>query len=139
MKPDSWQFLTSEQNRENLKLTKLNNEEFHQLMLKYATTPLVVIAKYPEPFVDLNPNFKVNVKSFGQLKGADPKQILAMVTAPLRNIFKDYEVVHEPTDTKVSGIRSGYMRVDYSTQIPDGRTFPTSSEMWIVQRGDYFL
>jgi len=108
-------------------------------MLKYATTPLVVIAKYPEPFYDLNRSFKVNVKSFGQPKGADPKQIRAMVTAQLRNIFKDCEVVQEPTDTKVSGIKSGYMRVDYSTQIPDGRTFPTSSELWIVPRGDYFF
>jgi hypothetical protein len=138
-KPDSWQFLTAEQNIENLKRTKLSDEEFQELMLRYATAPLVVIAKYPEPFDDLNPSLKVNVKPFGQLKGVDPKQILAMVSAQFRSIFKDYEVVQEPTDTKVSGIKSGYMRINYSIQIPDDRTFATTSELWIVPRGDYFF
>ena len=108
-------------------------------MLKYATAPLVVIAKYPEPFDDLNPSFKVNVRPFGKLKGADPKQILAMVSAQFKNVFEDYEVVQEPTDTEVSGIKSGYMKINYSIQIPDGCTFPTTSELWIVPRGDYFF
>ena len=138
-KPESWRFLTAEKNLENLKRTKLSDEEFQELMLKYATAPLVVIAKHPEPFDDLNPSFKVNVRPFGKLKGADPKQILAMLSVQFKNVFKDYEVLQEPTDTEVSGIRSGYMRINYSIQIPDGRTFPTTSELWIVPRGNYFF
>jgi hypothetical protein len=138
-KPESWQFLTAQQNLENLKRTKLSNEEFHQLMLKYATAPLVAMMKHPEPFDDLNPSLKVNVKPFGQLKGTDPKQILSMVSVQFASIFKDYEVVEAPTDTQVSGIKSGYLRFNYSLQIPDGRTFPTTSELWIVPRGDYFF
>ncbi len=31
------------------------------------------------------------------------------------------------------------MRIDYSLTIPDGRFFPTASELWIVPRGDYFF
>ena len=31
------------------------------------------------------------------------------------------------------------MRIHYSLIIPDGRKFPTSSELWIVPRGDYFF
>ena len=138
-KPESWQFLTAQQNLENLKRTKLSNEEFQQLMLKYATAPLVAMMKHPEPFDDLNPSLKVNVKPFGQLKGTDPKQILSMVSVQFASIFKDYEVVEAPTDTQVSGIKSGYLRFNYSLQIPDGRTFPTTSELWIVPRGDYFF
>ena len=138
-KPKSWQFLTAQQNLENLKRTKLSNEEFHQLMLKYATAPLVAMMKHPELFDDLNPSLKVNVKPFGQLKGTDSKQILSMVSVQFASIFKDYEVVEAPTDTEVSGIKSGYLRFNYSLQIPDGRTFPTTSELWIVPRGDYFF
>jgi hypothetical protein len=95
--------------------------------------------KYPEPFDDLNPSFKVNVKPFGKLKGTNPKQILAMVSTQFGSIFKDYKVVQAPTNTTVSGIKSGYLRVHYSLQILDGRTFPTTSELWIVPRGDYFF
>jgi len=138
-KPKSWQFLTAEQNLENLKRTKLSDEEFQQLMLRYATAPLVAMMKYPEPFDDLNPSLKVNVKPFGQLKGMDPKQILSMVSVQFGSIFQDYEAVEGPTDTEVSGIKSGYLRFNYSLQIPDGRTFPTTSELWIVPRGDYFF
>ncbi len=138
-KPESWHFLTAEQNLENLKRTKLSDEEFKQLMLKYATAPLVAMTKHPEPFDDLNPSLKVNVRPFGQLKGTDPKQILAMVSVQFAGIFKDYEVVEGPIDTEVSGISSGYLRFNYTIEIPDGRTFPTTSEVWIVPRGDYFF
>jgi hypothetical protein len=31
------------------------------------------------------------------------------------------------------------MRINYSLQASDGRTFPTTSEMWIVPKGDYFF
>lgn len=138
-KPASWQFLTAEQNLENLKQTKLSDEEFQKLMLKYATAPLVAMMKHPEPFDDLNPSLKVNVKPFGQLRGTDPKQILSMVSVQFASIFKDYELMEGPIDTEVSGIKSGYLRFNYSLQIPDGRTFPTTSELWIVPRGDYFF
>jgi hypothetical protein len=137
-KPASWQFVTAEQNLENLKNTRLNDEEFHQLMLKYSTAPLVAMMKHPEPFDDLNPSFKTQVKPFGQFKGTDPKQILTMVSGQMKAAFKDFVVTQEPIDVTVSGIKSAYMRINYSLQIPDGRSFPTTSEMWIVPKGNYF-
>ncbi|MDH3689131.1 MAG: hypothetical protein OEU36_06570 [Gammaproteobacteria bacterium] len=138
-RPGSWQFVTAEQNVENLKNTKLNDEEFRQLVIKYSTVPLVAMMKYPDPFDDLNPSFKVNVKPFGQLKGVDPKQMLTMVSTHFWRLFQDFEVAQEPTDAVVSGIESGYMRINYSAQTVDGRTFPTTFELWIVPRGDYFF
>lgn len=138
-KPDAWNFLTAQQNLENLRNTNLSDEEFHQLMLKHSTVPLVAMTKYPEPYEDLNPSLKVTIKPFGQMKGADPKHILAAVSAQLQVVFKDFQLVQPPTDTEVSGITSGYMRINYSVQAPDGRLFPTTSELWIVPRGDYFF
>ena len=138
-KPASWQFATAQQNLENLKNTKLNDEEFHQMMLKYSTAPLVVMTKYQEPFDDVNPSFKVQVKPFGQLKGSDPKQVLTMVSGQMKNVFKDFAITQAPTDVIVAGIKSAYMRINYSLQVPGGGTFPTTSEMWIVPKGDYFF
>jgi len=91
-KPASWQFVTAEQNLENLRNTKLNDEEFHRLMLRYSNAPLVAMMKHPEPFGDLNPSFKVQIKPFGGLKGADPKQILALVSNQMKGAFKDFAV-----------------------------------------------
>ncbi len=138
-KPSEWQFVTAEKNLENLKKVQMNDEEFQQLMLKYSTAPLVAMMKYPEPFDDLNPSFKVNIKPLGQLKGTDPKQILGLMLPQFQKIFQDFRLVQEPTDTKVGKLPAAYMRINYSLAIPDGRTFPTASELWIVPRGEYFF
>lgn len=138
-KPLEWKFITAEENLENIKRAKLNDEEFQKRMLKYSTAPLVAIMKYPEPFDDLNPSFKVNIKPLGQLKGADPKQILNIILPQFQKMFQDFSLVQPPIDTKVSGLNAAYMSINYSLAIPDGRTFPTRSEMWIVPRGDFFF
>ena len=48
-------------------------------------------------------------------------------------------MVQAPTDTTVSDLSAAYMRINYTLAIPDGRTFPTTSELWIVPRGNYFF
>jgi hypothetical protein len=138
-RPASWHYFTAEQNLENLKATQLNDEEFRARMLKYATDPLVVLAKFPEPFDDLNPSFKVTIKPIGQLQGMDPIAALAAQLSQFAKSFKEFVVVQPPTQAKVSGIESGYARFNCSQQIPDGRSFPVTSELWIVPRSDYFF
>ena len=138
-KPASWQFFTAEQNLENLKRVDMGDKQFQELVTKYATAPLVMMAKYPEPYDDLNPSFKVNIKPLGRMKGQDPKKILGAVVKGLKRMFKDLRMVQPPSDTTVSGLNAAHMRVDYSLSIPDGRSFPTASEMWIVPRGDYLF
>jgi len=138
-KPKGWSFVTAQENLDNLKRTKLSDDEFHQLMLKYATAPLVAMMKYPEPYDDLNPSLKVNIKPFGQLKGRDGKEVISLILPQFQKVFKDFQLVQAPIDVKVAGLKAAYVRINYSLQIPDGRTFPTTSELWIVPRGDYFF
>lgn len=138
-KPADWRFVTAEENSENLKRTKLTDAEFQKKMEKYATAPLVALMKHPEPFDDLNPSLKVNIKPLGDLDPTDPKKILTLLTEQFPKLFKDYELVEGPIETKVSGLIAGYARIHYSLEIPDGRSFPTCSELWIIPRGSYFF
>lgn len=138
-KPPEWHFATAEQNAENLKNTKLSSEEYQALLLKYATTPLVAMTKYPEPYDDLNPSVKVNIKPYGGLDRTDPKLILKLVLPTFEQMFEGFQVEQDPIDTTISGIESGYMRVSYSLKVGDGRVFDTTSELWIVPRGDHFF
>lgn len=137
-KPASWLFVLAQDNLNNLGQVELNDAEFKQLMLKYATAPLVAMMKHPEPFDDLNPSFKVNIKPLGLLQGTDPKQLLGMFLPQFEKLFKDFKLDQAPMDTTVAGLNAGYMRIRYTLMIPDGRGFPTLSEMWIVPKGDYF-
>lgn len=138
-KPKGWSFVTAQENLDNLKRTKLSDDEFQKLMLKYATAPLVAMMKYPEPYDDLNPSLKVNIKPFGQLKGRDGKEVISLILPQFQKMFKDFQLVQAPIDVHVAGLKAAYVRINYSLQIPDGRTFPTTSELWIVPRGDYFF
>ena len=138
-RPASWHFATAAQHMANLKAVKLNDEQFHAAMQKYSTAPLVAMMKYAEPFDDVNPSFKVNLKPYGELRGKSPTQIISLFVPQLEKTFKDFSLVQPPTDAVVSGIKSGYMRMNYALEIPDGRTFPTTSELWIVPHGDYYF
>jgi hypothetical protein len=138
-RPADWHFVTAEQHRENLKAIKLSDEEFRAAMQKYSTTPLVAMMKFEEPFDDVNPSFKVQIKPYGELKGKSPAELIGLFVPQFEKIFKDFSLVQPPMDVMVSGIKSGYMRMNYSLEIPDGRSFPTSSELWVVPHGEYFF
>jgi hypothetical protein len=138
-KPAEWSYVTAAQNMDNIRALKLSDEEFHAAMQNYATAPLVAMAKFPEPFEDVNPSFKVNIRPYGALKGTPPQELISLVVPQFQKAFKDFVLVQPPTEAVVSGIESAYARMNYTMEVPDGRTFPTTSELWIVPRGDYFF
>lgn len=138
-KPASWHYVSAAQNLENIKAMKLSDEEFHAAMKKYAAAPLVAMTKHPEPFDDVNPSLKINIKPFGGLKGRPPQDVVNLIVPQFQKVFKDFELVQPPMEVEVSGIKSAYARMNYTMEIPDGRTFPITSELWIVPRGDYFF
>jgi hypothetical protein len=138
-KPVEWVYISAEQNMDSIKALKLGDDELHAMMQKYVTAPLVVMAKFPEPFDDLNPSFKVNLKPYGIFKGKQPQEIMSILVPQFKKIFKDFVIVQPPTEVVVSQITSAYARMNYTIEIPDGRTFPTTSELWIVPYGDYYF
>ncbi len=138
-KPAGWHYLSAAQNLDNIKRMKLSDEEFHAKMKQYASAPLVAMSKYQEPFDDVNPSFKVNLKPYGQLKGIPSTELIKLILPQFQKTFKDFALVQAPVEVQVAGIASAYARIDYTMELPDGRSFPTSSELWIVPRGDYFL
>lgn len=137
-KPSDWHFMTDQQNRENLEATEFKSQDFKELILKHSSVPLLVIAKHQEPFDDLNPSLKVNTRLFGDLKGTKAVSLISLIVPQFQKAFLDFEMVQEPKEVELAGLTAGYARFNYSLAIPDGRTFPTTSELWIIPKGDYF-
>src|SRR3990167_235267 len=73
-KPADWQFVTVEQDLENVK-TVVQGLKGSKVSLKRTTAPLVAMMKYPKPYDKLNPTFKVTLNPMDDLKKADPKKI----------------------------------------------------------------
>src|SRR5262245_44838968 len=65
-KPAAWQHLTAEANAQNLRNIEMDDKEFQEMVAKYATAPIVAFSKYAEPYPDVNPTFKVNLRPAGQ-------------------------------------------------------------------------
>lgn len=138
-KPESWRWISSDEYFRNLERAEWNDKDFEELLRTRATAPLAAIMKFPEPFDDVNPSFKINVKPYGSLKGYDPKDILKLITPQFQKSFLDFNVVEPPRDVMVSEIKSGYMMMNYTMKIPDGRAFPITSELWVVPRERMFF
>lgn len=137
-KPSDWVYLSAEQNTANLKAVETSDADLRQAIVKYATVPMVVLAKHQEPFNDLNPTFKVNVRPLGQFVGQPPAAILTALLPGLKRAFADVTVVQAPLAVKVGGLDAAYLRVDYTLRA-GGAEFPTTSELWVVPRGDFFF
>lgn len=138
-KPVGWHYVTAEQNLNNLKAAQLGDKEFQAAMVKYATTPMVAMTKHKEPYDDVNPSFKVNIKPLGQFKGKDPKEIIGVMLPQFQKLFKDFKLVQPPTNVSVTGISSAYTRINYTMEVADIGALPITSELWIIPRGDYFF
>lgn len=137
-KPEGWVYLSADQNSANLKMIESGDAELRDAVAKYATVPMVVLAKHPEPFPDLNPTFKVNLRLLGPWAGQTPTAVLDEILPTLRKVAADVTVVQPPTLVKVDGLDAGYLRLNYKLRA-GGAEFPTTSEMWLVPRGEVFF
>jgi hypothetical protein len=134
-KPKSWHYVTAEQNKENLSRADFSDPKFKELVLQYARTPFFAITKYKEPHDDLNPSIKVNVREAGQLKSMPPEKIAELTSTSLARAFKDFALAEGPKAVTISGRPAGYFKANYTFEA-GGSSWRTTSEMWIVPRGD---
>ncbi len=140
IKPSDWHFLSKEEYVEGLGRVELQDKSFQERLVKNPSLPLVIIAKYPEPYDDINPSVKIGIKSIDQLKEGDPKKTLESVILPsLKTIFKNYQLDQEPVYIKISGLKAAYARISYSLDVSNLGTFPMTSEFWIVPSGKYIF
>jgi hypothetical protein len=137
-KPADWQHLTAEANAANIRAVEMDDKEFQEAVAKYATAPIIAFTKYAEPYPDINPSFKINMRPSGSFAGRSASDVLAVVIPSLKKAFSDAVVKQGPTETIVSGLPAAYVQLDY-TMSAGGMKFPTTSELWIVPRGNFFF
>jgi hypothetical protein len=136
-KPIGWHHMSAEQVRENN--ARVGDAQLRELLKKGTTAPLVAFTKFPEPYDDLNPSFKVSLQPIERLSGGDAMEGIRRLVEQLGGMFPAFEVVQGPERTVVSGIDAAYARFTYDLEVPDGRRLPAMSEMWIVPRSSYFF
>jgi hypothetical protein len=129
-----WHVISAQENADNLRSVKMDDRQFQELAIRYANSPVVALSKYKEPYEDLNPSFKINVRPAGAFSGRPPTEILAAALPAFRRAFSDMAIEEGPSPTKVAGHDAAYAKLAYTMKAA-GAAFPTVSEIWIVPRG----
>jgi hypothetical protein len=137
-RPLTWSTITAEENVRNLRSVEMDDRQLQELAIRYSAAPIVAFAKYKEPYADLNPSFKVNVRRLGSFAGQAPEQILAAAIPTLARMFADLKVSQQPTPTTLSGKRAAYAELAYTLRA-GGKEMPTISQIWVVPSGPVFF
>src|SRR5947209_20147708 len=87
-KPATWYYISAPQYLDNVRSTKLNDADLQASIIKYATAPLVSVAKSSDPTVGVSAVFKVQVKPSGPLKDQPPTALIAAVLRIAQKAFK---------------------------------------------------
>lgn len=138
VRPAGWWTITTEENVANIRGVEMDDRQLQELAARYATAPIVAFSKYKEPYEDLNPSFKINVRSIGGFAGHAPDEILLAAVPTLRRMFGDLTMENAPTRTTVAGKPAAYTRFAYTLRA-GGKSFPAVSEVWVVPHGPVFF
>lgn len=138
-KPLKWHWLSAEENKKNLEGAKFGDKKADSLIKKNPSAPLVAITKYKEPYDDLNPSIKVDLKPLGNFQGKNPSEIINAFLPFLKKAFPDMKNEIGPMDTTFNGIKAGYFRGLYTMNVPKIGDFQANTEMWVVPKGSYFF
>ncbi len=138
-KPSSWHFSGKAEHLAQLKELKLQDAEFKRRMVERSRVPLVILMKHPEGFDDLNPTVKVQFRPMDPVKGKSAVEILNLILPSFRSVFKNFKVTKEPKATTVSGLPAAYVEMEYELETEEGRSFPTTSQVWLVPNGDFMF
>jgi hypothetical protein len=136
-KPTGWHFLDLESIARHRATAKLKDEELQEAILQFATAPLVVATKHPEPYDSLNPSLQVLVRPLGQLTGASGAKILELVKPTLESAFEDFQLLEPVTTFELGGVPAARLTATYTVQTQTGAVFPTKAIMIVVPRGSY--
>lgn len=137
-KPEAWYTLTAEANAANLGRVEFDDRAIEEAVARYATAPVVAFSKYEEPYDDVNPSIKINIRPQGTLQGQNAVQIMSVMLPALKKAFSDGLIQQAPTETTLSGLPAAYLRLAYTLKA-GGASYPTTSELWLVPRGSHFF
>ena len=138
-RPAGWHTASLQTVQENRERVRLSDAELQAAMQKFATAPLFVFMKYPEPHPSLNPSVQVTLRPSGPLAGSTPTEIMAIAVAAMQKAFADFTLTTPIERTQVSGLPAAHMRARYTIRNTDGSVFNALSRLWVVPRGAFMF
>jgi len=137
-KPASWTILTAQQHLDNFNKIPLKDSALSEYAKKNVSIPIIAFAKYPEPFDDINPSLKINLRAAGTFKGKDGIGILKILLPGMQKSMMDFDVIAGPEKVTIDRLPAGHAKISYRMTF-GGTSYDIVSELWIVPRGNFFF
>jgi hypothetical protein len=135
--PNGWIELSGNDFYENLRRINVDDPKFQDFLQKNASLPVVLAAKHPEPYDDINPSLKINARPYGAIPTRDAVEIAGLLLAHIKKLYSDFEIISPPSQKNVDAKNGAHVRVRYSLKTSVG-TFPVESELWVIPTRNFF-
>ena len=139
-KPHGWVFMSADGAVQSADAVPVDEAGIKRALGKAELSNLLLIAKYREPFADLNPSVVVAVVS--GMTPMNPKFFIDVMVEnpqPLTAVPPDGRLVEPIRAVTLAGADAAYFRVEYVARPANGPAIPTTNEVWTIPRGDYLL
>jgi hypothetical protein len=135
-KPPAWRFLSPKEKFDARYAADFKNTGWGQIVKQNSFPPRIVIAKYPEPRVALNPSLSIDLYPFGREIMKDPLRAASWVLGDYnRFIFTPVTVVEPLQFRTVAGRQAGYFRIRFALELKNGPAREIDLRVWAITRG----
>ncbi|HKK15015.1 MAG TPA: hypothetical protein VKA14_10165, partial [Gammaproteobacteria bacterium] len=135
-RPDHWHFASRQAGTAPSPRSR-QPEAVARFLSRHPRGALVTITRHREPYPAPNPTVQVALRPLGAFAGADPKMLMAGLTAPLEQSLKGFRVTRPAADVTIAGLPAVHMAFSYLPRnAPHTRV---GNDLWVVPRGDYYF
>ena len=137
--PDTWNIVSADEYYNNLKGIVLKDQEYAEMIQKYATIPMFALTKYKEPFNDINPSIKMNTKPYGQLKGISLINMSNAIIKQISGMYNEFNIEVEPCEINIANNKVVYFMISFQMSDVKGNNYDVVSEMYFIDKINYFI
>ncbi len=99
---------------------------------------VITVAKYLEPYNDLNPNIEISAHPASEYGTTDPMNVLEWLLGNISKSADDWKVIKSPAKSKVDGHSAAFAYISKS-MMHEGVKYPQKIKVWMVHKGNHFI
>lgn len=132
-KPEGWRFQTSKEKRDHRTALPFKNTRWRMMVGQETFPPRIVISKYPEPYVGLNPSVSIDRYPLESARFKTSLWLASSIISDYRSmLFTPYTITSGPLMRTLSDKPAAYFRADYDLELINLPTLKIDERMWII-------
>lgn len=137
--PDDWVILSQDQIlADNARASSLKDEAAALLKDRVPKLPLIVAARFDEPYPDFNPNIQIRMVAYA---AGQPRDIRVIADSQLQHnarLARNAAPVAPAELTELDGLQVAHAKLQATLKTQSGE-LPFISEAWFIPKAEFYL